>query len=120
MSHTLIDGQHASSIIKCPCLPCRQDRCRNWVKDLIDHGIPARQIYMEINQYGGRVFIYSGNEDTSCHYIHRIKECHQYNDRSLRFAKTWWSAHGRVNSSLPESTNYLRRIIFGCHYDPLG
>ncbi len=49
--------------LKCSCLPCRQDRVRQWVGKLLDAGIPADNIMMEINQYGGKVIIYSGNED---------------------------------------------------------
>ncbi len=69
---------------------------------------------MDINQYGGRVFIYSGNRDTSCHYNHRIKECYQFNEKTLEFAKTWWGAHGRVDYSLLETDDYLLQTIFGC------
>jgi hypothetical protein len=82
---------------KCPCLPCRQDRVREWVGNLLDWGIPAENIMMEINKYGGKVIIYSGNQDRSCHHTHTQKWCYQFNERTLDFAKTWWNAHGKVN-----------------------
>ena len=80
---------------KCPCLACRQDRVRAWVGKLLDAGIPAENIMMEINQYGGRVIIYSGNKDKDCHHLHKEKWCYQFNDRSFDFAMIWWKAHGR-------------------------
>ena len=33
---------------KCSCLPCRQDRVRDWVGKLLDWGVPAENITMEI------------------------------------------------------------------------
>jgi hypothetical protein len=78
---------------KCPCLPCRQDRVKDWAGKLLDWGIPAESMRMEINQYGGRVVLYSGNQDLKAHYNHKQKWCYQFNERSLDFAKTWWLAH---------------------------
>jgi len=81
--------------IKCSCLPCRQDRVREWVGKLLDWGIPAENLMMIINEWGGRVIIYSGNTDTNCHHSHREKWCYAFNDRTLEFAKTWWLSHGK-------------------------
>jgi hypothetical protein len=78
---------------KCSCLPCRQDRVRDWVGKLLDWGVPAENITMEINQYGGKVVIYSGNEELKAHHKHKEKWCYQFNERSLEFAKTWWLVH---------------------------
>lgn len=78
---------------KCPCLSCRQDRVREWVGNLLEWGIPEDKIRMEINQYGGRVIIYSGNQNLDAHHTHKEKWCYQFNERSLAFAKTWWLAH---------------------------
>lgn len=88
MSKTCTDLGH-----KCPCLSCRQDRVRTWVGSLRDFGIPPEHINMEINQYGGRVILYSGNRDLKAHHLHKEKWCYQFNERSLEFAKTWWLAH---------------------------
>lgn len=78
---------------KCPCLPCRQDRVREWVGNLLEWGIPAENVMMEINQYGGRVILYSGNENLEAHHTHKQKWCYQFNDTTLEYAKTWWLAH---------------------------
>jgi len=86
----------SKSEIKCPCLHCRQDRVRTWVGNLLDWGIPAENIMMEINKYGGRVIIYSGNSDKNCHHLHTQKWCYQFNERTLDSAKTWWNSHGKV------------------------
>jgi hypothetical protein len=78
---------------KCSCLTCRQDRVREWVGKLLDWEIPAENILMDINQYGGKVIIYSGNQDLNAHHTHKQKWCYQFNDTTLEYAKTWWLAH---------------------------
>lgn len=78
---------------KCPCLSCRQDRVRDWVGKLIEWGIPAESIEMEINKFGGRVIIYSCNQELEGHANHKQKWCSQFNERTFRFATTWWLAH---------------------------
>ena len=79
--------------IKCSCIPCRQDRVRVWVGKLLDWGIPAENIIMEINQYGGKVIIYSGNENEKANIKHKEKWCYQFTDNTFEYAKTWYSTY---------------------------
>lgn len=85
---------------RCPCLSCRQDRVREWVGELLDSGIPADHIIMEINECGGKVIIFSGNTDPNCHWSHKQRWCYQFNDKSFDWAMTWWNAHKKVNENV--------------------
>ena len=84
--------QHQAEI-KCSCIPCRQDRVRVWVGKLIDWGIPAGNITMEINQYGGKVVIYSGNQNKMANIKHKEKWCYQFNNRTFEYAKYWYATY---------------------------
>ncbi len=63
---------------------------------------------MDINQYGGKVVLFSGNQDLDAHYTHKQKWCYQFNDTTLEYAKTWWLAHHQP--TLKEETDVKEDI----------